>query len=129
MNLEEIATKADLAAMEKRIIQALATQKIEKERTLNIDEAAKYINAKGRSTMYKLTSSGELAYHKVGKSNVFRIADLDRYLESKRKSSVNEIREKVCSKKYTLKQNSPMCHHTSKMHDEGLKNDVFAINW
>lgn len=98
MNLEEIATKADLAAMEKRIIQALATQKIEKERTLNIDEAAKYINAKGRSTMYKLTSSGELAYHKVGRANVFLIEDLDRYLESKRKSSVNEIREKVRAK-------------------------------
>lgn len=98
MNLEEIATKADLAAMEKRIIQALATQKIEKKRTLNIDEAAKYINAKGRSTMYKLTSSGELAYHKVGRANVFLIEDLDRYLESKRKSSVNEIREKVRSR-------------------------------
>jgi excisionase family DNA binding protein len=98
MNLEEIATKADLAAMEKRIIQALATQKIEKRRTLNIDEAAKYINAKGRSTMYKLTSSGELAYHKVGRANVFLIEDLDRYLESKRKSSVNEIREKVRAK-------------------------------
>lgn len=98
MNLEEIATKADLAAMEKRIIQALATQKIEKKRTLNIDEAAKYINAKGRSTMYKLTSSGELAYHKVGRANVFLIEDLDSYLESKRKSSVNEIREKVRAK-------------------------------
>lgn len=98
MNLEEIATKADLAAMEKRIIQALATQKIEKKRTLNIDEAAKYINAKGRSTMYKLTSSGEIAYHKVGRANVFLIEDLDRYLESKRKSSVNEIREKVRAK-------------------------------
>ena len=98
MNLEEIATKEDLAAMEKRIIQALATQKIEKKRTLNIDEAAKYINAKGRSTMYKLTSSGELAYHKVGRANVFLIEDLDRYLESKRKSSVNEIREKVRAK-------------------------------
>lgn len=98
MNLEEIATKADLAAMEKRIIQALATQKIEKKRPLNIDEAAKYINAKGRSTMYKLTSSGELAYHKVGRANVFLIEDLDRYLESKRKSSVNEIREKVRAK-------------------------------
>lgn len=98
MNLEEIATKADLASMEKRIIQALATQKIEKGRTLNIDEAAKYINAKSRSTMYKLTSSGELAYHKVGRANVFLIEDLDRYLESKRKSSVNEIREKVRSR-------------------------------
>lgn len=98
MNLEEIATKADLAAMEKRIIQALATQKIEKKRTLNIDEAARYINAKGRSTMYKLTSSGELAYHKVGRANVFLIEDLDRYLESKRKSSVNEIREKIRAK-------------------------------
>ena len=43
----------------------------------------------------KLTSSGELAYHKVGRANVFLIEDLDRYLESKRKSSVNEIREKV----------------------------------
>ena len=98
MNLEEIATKADLAAMEKRIIQALATQKVEKERCLDIDEAAKYIKAKGRSTMYKLTSSGELAYHKVGRANVFLIEDLDRYLESKRKSSVNEIREKVRAK-------------------------------
>lgn len=48
--------------------------------------------------MYKLTSSGELAYHKVGRANVFRIEDLDSYLESKRKSSVNEIREKVRAK-------------------------------
>ena len=98
MNIEEIATKADLAEMEQRIIQALSAQKVEKGRTLNIDEAAKYIKAKGRSTMYKLTSSGELAYHKVGRANVFLIEDLDRYLESKRKSSVNEIREKVRAK-------------------------------
>lgn len=98
MDLEEIATKADLAEMERRIIQALSAQKVEKERCLDIDEAAKYIKAKGRSTMYKLTSSGELAYCKVGKSNVFRISDLDKYLERKRKSSVEEIREKVRSK-------------------------------
>lgn len=98
MNIEEIATKDDLAAMERRIIQALASKGESTDRVLNIDEAAKYIKAKGRSTMYKLTSSGELAYCKVGKSNVFRISDLDKYLERKRKSSVEEIREKVRSK-------------------------------
>ena len=43
MNIEEIATKADLAEMEQRIIQALSAQKVEKERCLDIDEAAKYI--------------------------------------------------------------------------------------
>lgn len=98
MNIEEIATKDDLAAMEQRIIQALASKGQFKDRTLDIDEAAKYIKAKGRSTMYKLTSSGELAYCKVGKANVFLIPDLDKYLERKRKSSVEEIREKVRSK-------------------------------
>lgn len=98
MNIEEIATKDDLAAMERRIIQALASKKEPTDKVLNIDEAATYIKAKGRSTIYKLTSSGELAYHKVGKANVFRVSDLDRYLESKRKSSVKEIREKVRSK-------------------------------
>lgn len=46
MNIEEIATKADLAEMEQRIIQALSAQKVEKERCLDIGEAAKYIKAK-----------------------------------------------------------------------------------
>jgi len=95
MNFEDLATKKDLAELEKRIIKALASQNIEKSRCLNIDEAAKYIQAKSRSTIYKLTSTGELAYHKVGKSDVFKISDLDKFLEKRRKSSFDEIRETV----------------------------------
>lgn len=98
MNLEEIATKKDLAEMEQRIIQALSSKKLEKDKPLDMDEAADYINAK-RSTLYKLTAAGEIAYHKSGKKNVFRIADLDRYLASRRKSSIEEIKEKANSRR------------------------------
>lgn len=98
MNFEEIATKADLAEMERRIIQALSSKKLEKDKPLDMDEAADYIHAK-RSTLYKLTAAGEIAYHKSGKKNVFRIADLDRYLASRRKSSIEEIKEKANSRR------------------------------
>ena len=64
----------------------------------NMDEAADYIHAT-RSTLYKLTAAGEIAYHKSGKKNVFRIADLDRYLASRRKSSIEEIKEKANSRR------------------------------
>lgn len=59
MNLEEIATKKDLAEMEQRIIQALSSKKLEKDKPLDMDEAADYIHAK-RSTLYKLTAAGEI---------------------------------------------------------------------
>ncbi len=65
MGFEEIATKADLAEMECRILQAIHGKVESKDRTLNIDEAVKHISAKNRGTIYKLTSSGELAYQKV----------------------------------------------------------------
>ena len=91
MNTEEIATKQDLLDMEQRIMQALANRKQDDGRCLNIDQAVEYIGAKGRGTIYKLTSSGQLAYHKVGKSNAFRKADLDRYLAKHRKSSAEEL--------------------------------------
>jgi excisionase family DNA binding protein len=91
MNTEEIATKGDLAKMEQRILQAIFDKVKTKDRTLNIDEAVKHIHAKNRSTIYKLTSSGELAYLKVGKALVFWESDLNRYLAKRRKSSNDEI--------------------------------------
>lgn len=48
--------------MEKRIIAAMSSRQ-RNEETLDID-----------------TSSGEIAFCKVGKSNVFKVSDLDRYL-------------------------------------------------
>ena len=95
MNTEEIATKGDLAEMERRILQAILGKTETKDRNLKIDEAVEYIRAKSRNTIYKLTSSGELAYHKVGKNNVFRKSDLDRYLARHRKSSSEEIESRA----------------------------------
>ena len=95
MGFEEIATKADLAEMECRILQAIHRKVESKDRTLNIDEAVKHISAKNRSTIYKLTSSGELAYQKVGKALVFWESDLNRYLARHRKSSNEEIEGKA----------------------------------
>ena len=91
MNTEEIATKGDLAEMEQRILQAISDKVKTKDRTLNIDEAVKHIRAKNRSTIYKLTSSGEIAYLKVGKALVFWESDLNRYLARQRKSSNDEL--------------------------------------
>ena len=95
MGFEEIATKADLAEMECRILQAIHRKVESKDRTLNIDESVKDISAKNRSTIYKLTSSGELAYQKVGKALVFGESDLNRYLARHRKSSNEEIEGKA----------------------------------
>lgn len=95
MGFEEIATKADLAEMECRILQAIHGKVESKDRTLNIDEAVKHISAKNRGTIYKLTSSGELAYQKVGKALVFWESDLNRYSARHRKSSNEEIEGKA----------------------------------
>ena len=95
MNTEEIATKCDLAKMEQRILQAISDKVKTKDRTLNIDEAVKHIHAKNRSTIYKLTSSGELAYQKVGKSLVFWESDLNRLLARRRKPSNEEIESRA----------------------------------
>lgn len=93
MNIEEIATKKDLEEMEKRIIAAMSSRQ-RNEETLDIDSACAYIKAK-KSQMYKLTSSGEIAFCKVGKSNVFKVSDLDRYLARKRRASNAEIQSSV----------------------------------
>jgi len=98
MDIEEIATKTDVAKMlaetERRILQALLG-KATNDECLNTDDAVRYIKAENRSTIYKLTHSGQLAYHKVGKRNVFRKSDLDRYLARHRKSSNEEIEAKA----------------------------------
>ena len=91
MGFEDIATKADLAEMERHILQAILDKVQTKDRTLNLDAAVKHIKAKNRNTIYKLTSSGELAYMKIGKSLVFWESDLNRYLAKKRRSSNEEI--------------------------------------
>lgn len=81
--------------MEQRILQAIVGKIEAKDRNMTIDEAVEYIRARSRSTIYKLTSSGELAYQKVGKANIFKKSDLDRYLYRHRKSSAEDIEIKA----------------------------------
>ena len=91
MNLEEIVTKKDLLEMEKRILAALLGKPQQDDGCISMEDAVKYIGAKSKSALYKLTSSGKIAYHKVGKMNTFKKADLDKYLAHHRKSSNDEI--------------------------------------
>lgn len=91
MNLEEIVTKKDLLEMEKRILNALLSKPKQDDGCISMDDAVKYIGAKSKSALYKLTSSGKIAYHKVGKLNAFKKSDLDKYLARHRKSSNDEI--------------------------------------
>lgn len=49
--------------------------------TLSLSEAAKHLNA-SPSHVSKLARDGDLAGCKVGKSWVFRMADIDGYLQS-----------------------------------------------
>ena len=91
MSIDEIATKKDLADMEKRILEALLGKPKQDDGCIGMEDAVKYIGAKSKSALYKLTSSGKIAYHKVGKMNTFKKADLDKYLARHRKSSNDEI--------------------------------------
>ena len=96
MGIDEIATKQDITKMlsetEQRILQALTGKLGKKDRNLSIDEAVAHIKAKNRSTLYKLTSSGEIPCYKVGKTNVYKESDLDRYMARHRKASNEEIK-------------------------------------
>ena len=99
MGINEIATKQDitkmLSEMEQRILQALTGKLGKKDRNLSIDEAVAHIKAKNRSTIYKLTSAGEIPCYKVGKANVYKESDLDRYMVRHRKASNEEIKGKA----------------------------------
>lgn len=53
----------------------------QQQTTLSLSQAAKYLNA-SPSYVSKLAREGELAGCKVGKSWVFRMADVDGYLQS-----------------------------------------------
>lgn len=63
-----------------KIISLLNDQSISTKEVLNLIEASKYLDI-SHSTLYKLTSSGELTSYKPGgKKLYFRKEDLDIYL-------------------------------------------------
>lgn len=64
------------------------------EKPLTIDEAATYLNA-AKQTLYHLTSKREIPHLKRGRKLYFLKADLDKWLKSHRKKTVEEIREEA----------------------------------
>lgn len=92
MELEELATKGDLAAMERRIISILQNLKPEKEKkVLSFDEAREYLGGMKKGTLRQKACTFEIASHKNGKNLVFERKDLDDYLAATRRMSNAEL--------------------------------------
>lgn len=96
MQLEDIVTKADLAAFEKRVMAALTATKQKKEghRYLNTKQAAEYV-CKKIGKFRSIVKSGEIAYTRDGRGYVFDIFDLDAYMKANRVMSNDEINSKA----------------------------------
>lgn len=91
MGFEEIATKDDLAALEKRILAALAPKAAKDEqRTFTLKDAATYIGVRPRK-LGDLVRSREIPHIRFGKEPKFLKSDLDNYLFQHRVSSSAEL--------------------------------------
>lgn len=84
-------TRADLMAMESRIMDAISNmiRKPTNCDTLNFVEAMEFLG-KGRSTLRKMVAAGEIASIKDGKSVKFLKKDIDCYIMSHRRISYAE---------------------------------------
>lgn len=79
--------------------QLVRLEQLEKERSddekfLTIEEASAYCHCT-KSNLYNLTHTGEIAFSKVGKKNIFKKSDLDKYIKSRRRSSNSELQQKA----------------------------------
>lgn len=92
MTFEEIATKEDLAALERRILAALkAPQSTKNEQNaLTLKAAAEYMGVKPRK-LGDLVRAKEIAHVRFGKEPKFLKSDLDNYMRQHRISSSAEL--------------------------------------
>lgn len=89
----DLATKEDLAALEKRILAAInAPQQAAKseQHTFTLKDAAHYIGVKPRK-LGDLVRAKEIPHVRFGKEPKFLKADLDNYLFQHRVSSSAEL--------------------------------------
>ena len=73
--------REELADLEKRNVDLRRRD----ESLLNVKEAARHLGT-GPSTLYKKAASVEIASVKIGSRIMFRVADLDAYVTSRRRS-------------------------------------------
>lgn len=80
------------------------SNKKENSKWLNHIEAAAYLK-KTTAALYKLSSTRAVKFSKRGKSNFYRIEDLEKYLEEGLIKTTDEIVKEVCltpRKKYSI---------------------------
>ena len=66
------------------------------------EAAAAYLYV-STSKLYKMTHKREIAYHKVGRLNVFAKKDLEKYLEDHRVKSIDELKVETESRMQKFK--------------------------
>lgn len=93
MTADELVTKADLEAMEYRIVSMLRKMtRPEEKKMLSLDEACEYLGGMAKQTLRTKACTHEIASHKNGKRLAFSRKDLDKYLEYTRRRSDAELR-------------------------------------
>lgn len=66
------------------------------DRWFDIDELSNYLPGKpAKQTIYGYVSSGEIPFHKTGKRLAFLKSEIDKWLQSKRRKTNEEIKEEA----------------------------------
>lgn len=92
MELNEIATKADLEKMKQEIIDTImkAVKPLEMDSLLSLKKASDYLGDMSPQTIRQKACSGEIASHLAGGLK-FTKKDLNAYIKSTRRPSNAEI--------------------------------------
>ena len=94
MTPDELVTRNDIAKMQESILKAMKNMLHPQEEYLSFDQAVIYLKTTKRALADRVRAR-EIPYIKDGKFIKFRRKDLDRYMESKRITPIDEIRMAV----------------------------------
>lgn len=94
-------------ALEKALLEKNETPTIPVDKWFNIDELKDYLpDHPAKATIYGWVSKREIPYHKGGKKLRFLQSDIDAWLSSGKRRSINELKDeanKYCSSKQISK--------------------------
>jgi len=88
--LESIVQKSVLKALEKHKVQKVE----QRDNFLSIEQASNYLQL-AQNTLYGFTSKRKIPFIKKGKKLYFKEADLDKWLETGRKKTKDELEKEL----------------------------------
>ena len=97
-----LTTASELEALIQKSVRTAINEQPEREKdrssqTFSINEAANYVNLSPQ-TLYGFTSKRKIPFIKKGKKLYFKKDDLDKWLETGRKKSKDEIQDELNQK-------------------------------